>query len=980
MNVLKITLCAKCDNTLSCSYPPPPDLDLLREGHVPSQVENAAIDNDIAVLDNSLAVIDAEIATIHTRLAILQRHRAQLVESKLRRQALVAPIRRLPSELLELVIRAALPPKWATASSGTTRFPLLETCSRIWRTALAMPDIWCKITTTELQIGERFYAIAQRYMDRAASRPVDVLDLSPHFRQDSAFDQWMIAHMGRLRNIKWAIDTRALPVSRVSAPSLKSAILYADWHRDATFYPDPILTFVDAPRLSTITIRNCVSPSIFDLPWTQLQSLTIESATLSPNDLRTLLSCVSLTELDVCVSKRFAAGHDNDSTHPPVVTMNALRVLKLSGCGHLFSALINAPNLHELFMWVLPIRFADASDLFAQFATSVRTMLERSVPPLCSLTMHGFPSCIEDGELENILSILHLVPQLKRLKLGYSSMGIGDIPLLRKLTFRQGQPLLLPELEHIALEYSRNNLQPYPGCVDVLKELVLSRWKEPATSHEGTIVSGVEPTERLRKSECNAELEPRACSSLEASRLDLLRTNSGPSLKDAQLIEVDDETLDASIAAINAQIAVHLAHIESLERDRARLVEAKHRKQALRVPILRLPTEIIELIIRAALPLDSSTAASTTRVPLFQSCRRIRAVALAMTDLWCRIVIPAGDTELKDSFYELAQLYLDRARPLGIQIVDSNQIPQYRQDMRFDQWMIAHFDRFRTATWSMDVGSLPPTRMAAPCLESATFLARYRRGAFDTTPSGLLTIVDAPLLRKVCLGVYVPPLAINLPWAQLSELDLCIFKFRPEYLRVLESCTSLSTLNISIGYNFATPLSPNIVLHGLRTLKLEDFAALLAPCITAPKLPDDVSETRDVILLLPAIERLTISCCTRENLDRNHAFTSLFMIANTDTMHFILPNLEHLTILLEHGNFSTGFKVTLTSLALSQWANGGERPVERLSLRSLDCESSSICDCRIGAKWMKTLEKEGILVDQLTRNHLLRSLRIARWR
>ncbi|KAL1714643.1 hypothetical protein EV715DRAFT_276418 [Schizophyllum commune] len=968
MDVLKTTLCAKCDNTLSCSYPPPP-------------VENAAIDNDIAILDDSLAVIDAEITTVHTRLAILQRHRAQLVESKLRRQALVAPIRRLPSELLELVIRAALPPKWATASSGTTRFPLLETCSRIWRTALAMPDIWCKITTTELQIGERFYAIAQRYMDRAASRPVDVLDLSPHFRQDSAFDQWIIAHMGRLRNIKWAIDTRALPVSRVSAPSLRSAILYADWHKDVTFYPDPILTFVDAPRLSTITVRNCVSPSIFDLPWTQLRSLTIESATLSPNDLRTLLSCVSLTELDVCVSKRFAAGHDNASTHPPVVTMNALRVLKLSGCGHLFSALINAPNLHELFMWVPPFRLADASDLFAQFATSVRTMLERSLPPLCSMTMHGFPRCIGDDELfEDILSILHLVPQLKRLKLGYSSMGIGDIPLLRKLTFRQDQPLLLPELEHIALEYSRNNLQPYPGCVDVLKELVLSRWKEPATSREGTVVSGVEPTERPHESECNTELEPRACSCLEASRLALLRTTSGPSLENAQPIEFDDETLDASIAAINAQIAVHLAHIKSLERDRARLVDAKHRKQALRVPILRLPTELIELIIRAALPLDSSTAASTTRVPLFQSCRRIRAVALGMTDLWCRIVIPAGDIVLKDSFYELAQLYLDRARPQGIHIVDSNQIPQYRQDMRFDQWMIAHFDSFRTVTWSMDVGSLPSTRLAAPCLDSATFLARYRRGAFDTTPSGLLTIVDAPLLRKVCLGVYVPPLAINLPWAQLSELDLCIFKFRPKYLRVLESCTSLSTLNISVGYKFATPLSPNIVLHGLRTLKLEDFAALLAPCITAPKLPDDVSETRDVILLLPAIERLTLSCCTRENLDRNHAFTSLFMIANTDTMHFILPNLEHLTILLEHGNFSTGFKVTLTSLALSQWANGGERPVERLSLRSLDCESSSICDCRIGAKWMKTLEKEGILVDQLTRNHLLRSLGTARWR
>ncbi|KAI5828549.1 hypothetical protein K523DRAFT_52648 [Schizophyllum commune Tattone D] len=248
-----------------------------------------------------------------------------------------------------------------------------------------------------------------------------------------------------------------------------------------------------------------------------------------------------------------------------------------------------------------------------------------------------------------------------------------------------------------------------------------------------------------------------ACSCPEPSGLTRGRLACMSSAEEEQPAETYTSTLDTSIAAIDAQTAVHRAHIASLERDRAQLVEVKRREQlieaehcmqALQAPILRLPRELLELLIRAALPSEWSTAVSgTTRFPLLQSCRRIRAVAHIMPELWCTIVLPPEQSLIADKFYDVAQRYLARAQPLPIHLVDPTK--QYRQDARLDRWMSEHMNRFRTVTWCMHLANLAPTKVVAPALESAMFLATYRKGAADTTPSGLLTIVDAPMLRTV---------------------------------------------------------------------------------------------------------------------------------------------------------------------------------------------------------------------------------------
>ncbi|KAL1658340.1 hypothetical protein GGF50DRAFT_67437, partial [Schizophyllum commune] len=412
-------------------------------------------------LDASLAVIDAA-DTDTSNYARLASHRAQLAECKARKQVLAAPIFRLPPELLVLIIHAALPPTWTAAAVGATRFPLLETCFRIRRTALAMPELWCKIVMKSLNAKkvDRFYVVAQLYVDRFKPHPVDIIAKCVLF--DSQYNLWVMAHMDRIRSIDWYIKADVVHGSHISAPSLESATLSA--------YRNPqdsrILTFIHAPRLTNVHM-DAAAPSYFGIPWAQLESLTILNMAFSPHDLRTLQLCTSLRELRI--------RHGVTPTHIPAVTFLKLRVLKLSRCGYRLAAFINAPNLIEItvsarasFMGTDPCRHS-------LLRSSVRSLLTRDLSSLHNLSLKGFLCSHRDGELEDLVSILHLAPQLERLRLAYELFALCDLPLLQRLvTPHSGLHPLLPNLAHLTLEY--DDIAPEFEFGDVSKELVLSRW------------------------------------------------------------------------------------------------------------------------------------------------------------------------------------------------------------------------------------------------------------------------------------------------------------------------------------------------------------------------------------------------------------------------------------------------------------------------------------------------------------------------
>ncbi|KAL1703402.1 hypothetical protein EV121DRAFT_208045 [Schizophyllum commune] len=475
MSALETYLCAKYGDTPSSSCQPP-SFDLLRFGYTLSADELGELRQDITSLDASLAVIDAADTgtSNNARLASLQRYRAQLAECKARKQALATPIFRLPPELLMLIIHAALPPTWTTAAAGATRFPLLETCFRIRRTALAMPELWSTIVMKAFngkKAIDRFYVVAQLYMDRIKPHPVDIIAKCALF--DSQYNRWVIAHMDRIRSIDWYLKVDAIYGSHISAPLLESATLSA--YNTQQYSPFRILTFSHAPLLTKLRI-NAAAPSCFDIPWAQLESLTIKNMALSLYDLRILQLCTSLRTLKVCILPiYYVPQHGVTPIHIPGMTFPSLRVLRLSRYGHRLAAFIDAPNLVEITVAARASFLRIDSGHYSLLRSSVRSLLTRDLYSLRTLSLKGFLCSHRDGDLGDLVSILHLVPQLERLRLAYELFALCDLALPQRLVApHSGWHLLLPNLAHLALEY--DDIAPDFEFGDVLKELVLSRW------------------------------------------------------------------------------------------------------------------------------------------------------------------------------------------------------------------------------------------------------------------------------------------------------------------------------------------------------------------------------------------------------------------------------------------------------------------------------------------------------------------------
>ncbi|KAJ7120710.1 hypothetical protein C8R43DRAFT_1136652 [Mycena crocata] len=159
-------------------------LDQLRTGHTPTAAGSKDIQSEIAALS-------MELAHLETLIRDLSARRAEIQESIEIKQALVAPVRRIPDDILRDIFLACLPTH-RNAVMSTREAPLIlcRICST-WRAlASATPQIWASlhihIDFTVANEG-RTRATVQ-WLERAAACPlalsicgnsVAALDLDP---------------------------------------------------------------------------------------------------------------------------------------------------------------------------------------------------------------------------------------------------------------------------------------------------------------------------------------------------------------------------------------------------------------------------------------------------------------------------------------------------------------------------------------------------------------------------------------------------------------------------------------------------------------------------------------------------------------------------------------------------------------------------------------------------------------------------------
>ncbi|KAJ7173556.1 hypothetical protein C8R46DRAFT_946230 [Mycena filopes] len=273
------------------------------------------------------------------------------------------------------------------------------------------------------------------------------------------------------------------------------------------------------------------------------------------------------------------------------------------------------------------------------------------------------------------------------------------------------------------------------------------------------------------------------------------------------LLEADRQR----IVEMDAQISELEAALSDL---RGRKAIVQERLESYTYPVLTLPPEIVSEIFTHFLPTypdcpHPDGRDSPTR--LTQICRAWREISLGTPSLWRAVCLwprynlpPARLAREFETWTRRSRRY-----PMAVDL-------EFLPDELISELLISiAAQRARLEHLLLhvhDVYSLPPLSGPMPRL-------RYIDLNFDEeyTESRVLAFSEVPLLRTVLITFN--PVALGLPWAQLTSLTLrCVYP--RECCPVLEQSPNLIFCHLSFIWDDDETNLPGITLRSLTTLKL----------------------------------------------------------------------------------------------------------------------------------------------------------------
>ncbi|KAL1688028.1 hypothetical protein GGG16DRAFT_60823, partial [Schizophyllum commune] len=140
---LHTSLCATCNAGLYVRTVEIPKC-VTSSSHIPGQLERLDLERNIASDTASLDAYDAAILHVRQSLQRLQAERKMIEDSLYSKRAMLGPIRRLPSEILTMIISLAILDTFSCRGDSTCiiQHPVLQVCHR-WRDlGIAAPPLW----------------------------------------------------------------------------------------------------------------------------------------------------------------------------------------------------------------------------------------------------------------------------------------------------------------------------------------------------------------------------------------------------------------------------------------------------------------------------------------------------------------------------------------------------------------------------------------------------------------------------------------------------------------------------------------------------------------------------------------------------------------------------------------------------------------------------------------------------------------------
>ncbi|KAL1729294.1 hypothetical protein EV714DRAFT_213366 [Schizophyllum commune] len=365
---LQTQLCRRCGANISATIVDAP-IEAVRSYELPTEREAADLQSSRAADEKDIAAFDVAIAQAQAIVDDLRKQRRFLRKNWGRKRTLLAPIRRLPTEILAQIISLAVMRTFRRHRDSTIiiRHPVLQVCQR-WRDlAIQMPELWTDfVAYTHCTYGGWADDI-NNCLSRSKDIPLDLefcyghspwhvycpphscdtlsgrgktgdlvemlLDVAPRWRSLCIRDVFMPGSLFR---------------AKPRLPLLQSLVLTYDAGRHSyAGIHAPMPWFSDAPNLTRATIQ--VPSSFFtqlQLPWARLTQLELKLwGHISSQDIKldVLCQCKALTALHFAISS-LRPDHDERL----LIELPQLQSLELTDMGFLLLRFLKAPRLRKI--------------------------------------------------------------------------------------------------------------------------------------------------------------------------------------------------------------------------------------------------------------------------------------------------------------------------------------------------------------------------------------------------------------------------------------------------------------------------------------------------------------------------------------------------------------------------------------------------------------------------------------------------------
>ena len=466
-------ICKTCGSSPSSQFPVPPSPTphLYHTLHQPDASEVIALRQVILRVNSDKSRLDDEIAHAEAVLNRLHRDHEALHTFITEHDAFLAPVRRLPSEILTRIFALCLL-EYETSSLDSRRAPLLlmQVCKGWRETALSTQNLWSSITLTASGCSNA--SLAKLWLSRAMSLPLTVrLDSEgrPHSKVKRLHRA--IAVLVQFCD-RWKDLDIALPFTTMSCldsirhrlPLLESLrICYQHsserWHRELNL-------FDYAPRLRGLCIKGRIPYHMLKIPWHQLTELDAPFHSIAEcfETLQLSLSLIKCT-----VDNSFGPSGDISDPESRTITIQFphMRFFKITSPDYssdIFSC-VKLPILHELHVayqcndFVIP-SWLPQQPFLSLLSHSSRTLRKLKLGSLYKYTDSAY-----------IAHCLRSLPSLTELSLrGWRGWLTADLlgPLTRGPLVNAGN-YLVPNLE--VLEIHDSAIDIYCSA-----NMIESRW------------------------------------------------------------------------------------------------------------------------------------------------------------------------------------------------------------------------------------------------------------------------------------------------------------------------------------------------------------------------------------------------------------------------------------------------------------------------------------------------------------------------